>query len=463
MDLFPEAPQSDTHAPAAATPPIAPVAQSLEERIARLEGQIQRLEGAISYSQGAHGVDSGLDLDLSEELPVPEGLNFKLEDLVRTVIKNKASDLHIKAHAPPTVRLDGKLIPIGDAPLSEEAARYLVLSALPPRKRTPLGYLREVDHAYVCFGVRFRVNVFLERGKLSAAFRMINNTVPGFDQLGLPASIEKLALNQDGLVLITGPAGSGKSTTLASVIDWINHNRRTHIVTIEDPIEFHHEDAKAFISQREVGTDTTSFKEALKQALRQDPNVIMMGEMRDAETIMTAVTAAETGHLVLSTLHTPNTVQAIDRIVDSFDGQTQKQVRLLLASCLRGIVSQKLLNRQDGRGRVPAVEVLVNTSTVASHILDGQTHEIYQYLQRGESEGMQTFTQSLLSLTERGLISYQEATQVADQKTEFRLASEQRTKSRPPIAAARKEERAPIPETPTNPSAGGSQDLLDML
>lgn len=443
MALFPE-----SQAPSTGPDP-------LQERVARLEQQLQRLEGALAY-QG-HGMDNGVELDLSEEMVRPPDLDFELEDLIRTVIKNRASDLHLKAHAPPTVRLDGKLVPIGDAPLSEEQARYLVLSALPPRKRSPLNYRREVDHAYVCFGVRFRVNAFLERGKVSAALRTINNSVPNFDDLGLPPVMEKLALLQDGLVLITGPAGSGKSTTLASVIDWINTNRRSHIVTIEDPIEFHHEDRKAFISQREVGTDTSSFKEALKQALRQDPNVIMLGEMRDAETIMTAVTAAETGHLVLSTLHTPNTVQAIDRIVDSFEGQTQKQVRLLLASCLRGVVSQKLLNRQDGRGRIPAVEVLVNTSTVASHILDGQTQEIYQYLQRGESEGMQTFTQSLLDLTERGLISYQEANQVADQKTEFRLASEQRQQqARTPVAPLRR-------ELPPQPSAAGSQDLLDML
>lgn len=431
---------------------------SLQARVERLEQQIQRLEGALAYN--GHTLESAVEVDLAQQMKRPQGLDFELEDLVRTVIKNRASDLHLKANAPPTVRLDGKLVPIGESPLTEDQARYLVLSALPPRKRSPLSYQREVDHAYVCFGVRFRVNAFLERGKISAALRMINNSVPGFDDLGLPPVLEKLALLQDGLVLITGPAGSGKSTTLASVVDWINSNRRSHIVTIEDPIEFHHDDRKAFISQREVGTDTASFKEALKQALRQDPNVIMLGEMRDAETIMTAVTAAETGHLVLSTLHTPNTVQAIDRIVDSFEGQTQKQVRLLLASCLRGIVSQKLLNRQDGRGRIPAVEVLINTSTVASHILDGQTHEIYQYLQRGESEGMQTFTQSLLDLTERGLISYEEANQVADQKTEFRLASEQRRQqARTPVAPLGRE--LPVPHHPSK--SGGSQDLLDML
>lgn len=442
MELFPISPQPE---------PQQPHTQPAEtDRIARLEERILRLEQMVTSGGGQHDASTVVELPMSETLTPPPGLNFSLEDLVRTVIKNRASDLHLKPHAPPTVRLDGGLIPIGDRPLSEEECNYLVLSSLPPRKRIPLTRLREVDHAYVAFGVRFRLNAFLERGHLSAAFRRINNTVPNFGDLGLPPVLERLASFQDGLVLITGPAGAGKSTTLASVVDWINEHRRAHIVTIEDPIEYHHQDKTAYISQREVGTDTTSFTEALKQALRQDPNVIMLGEMRDAETIMTAVTAAETGHLVLSTLHTPNTVQAIDRIVDSFGGQTQQQVRMLLASCLRGVVSQKLINRQDGRGRVPAVEVLVNTSTIASHILDGQTHEIYQYIQRGESEGMQTFTQSLITLLDRGIINYQDATQVAERKTELRLAKEQRRVAGHP---AREAPRAGKPEG----------DLLDLL
>lgn len=436
MELFPELPL--------------PQPQPDEtQRLDRIEERLLRLEQMISVGAGSHEATAHVELPMSENLPPPFGLNFSLDDLVRTVIKNRASDLHLKPNAPPTVRLDGTLVPIGDRPLTDEECNFLVLSALPPRKRIPLTRLHAVDHAYVAFGVRFRLNAFLERGNLSAAFRRINNTVPSFQDLGLPPVLERLAAAQDGLVLITGPAGAGKSTTLASVVDWINDNRRAHIVTIEDPIEFHHQDKTAYISQREVGTDTTSFTEALKQALRQDPNVIVLGEMRDAETIMTAVTAAETGHLVLSTLHTPNTVQAIDRIVDSFAGHTQQQVRMLLASSLRGIVSQKLLNRQDGRGRVPAVEVLINTSTIASHILDGQTQEIYQYIQRGESDGMQTFTQSLISLLDRGTISYQDATQVAEQKTELRLAREQRRLTKAP--------------TPSRPSASPSADILDQL
>ncbi len=441
--------------PTTTSEPEPPKASRLEERLERLEERLHRMEHRATVGPRDSG-EGAFAVDLSEEMVPPSSLNFRLEDLMRTVIKNRASDLHIKPNSPPTVRVEGRLIPIGDRPLTAEESAYLVLSCLPPRKRVPLSHLQEVDHAYVCFGVRFRLNAFLERGHVTAAFRMINSSVPTFHDLGLPPVLERLASLQDGLVLITGPAGSGKSTTLASVVDWINDNRRVHVVTIEDPIEFHHTDRTAYISQREIGTDTTSFVEALKQALRQDPNVIMLGEMRDAETIMTAVTAAETGHLVLSTLHTPNTVQAIDRVVDSFKGHTQKQIRLLLASCLRGVVSQKLINRTDGRGRIPAVEVLMNTSTVASHILDGQTQEIYQYIQRGESEGMQTFNQSLISLLDRGLINYQDATQVADRKTELRLAGEQRRLSRSGPASE-------PPQASQAPTQSPDGDYLDFL
>lgn len=456
MELFPEDPQ-----PISTSPSWGQRISELEQRLARLEAQPPATSSQAQprVTPRVEEVNSHalLDIDLSENLMPPQGMNFTLDDLLRTVIKNRASDLHIKPFAPPTVRLEGELVPIGERKLTPEQCRFLVLSALPPLKRAPLASLQEVDHAHVSMGVRFRMNAFLERGHFTAAFRMVNSTVPSFQELGLPAVLARLASLQDGLVLITGPAGSGKSTTLAAVVDWINDNRRCHVVTIEDPIEYHHQDKTAFVTQREVGTDTTSFVEALKQALRQDPNVIMLGEMRDRETIMTAVTAAETGHLVLSTLHTPNTVQAIDRIVDSFDGHVQRQVRMLLAGCLRGVVSQKLLNRQDGKGRVPAVEVLVNTSTVASHILDGQTQEIYQYIQRGANEGMQTFNQSLIALLDRGLISYQDAAQVAERKTELRLAREQRVKRAPAAPAP------PRPQPAERPAAPTSDNILDLL
>lgn len=456
MDLFPEEPSLTLKTP---DPRILERLEKLEERLDQMESEAQSAPAPAAAKSSEYWA---VDIDMSEELVRPAGMNFCLDDLLRTVIKNRASDLHIKPHAPPTVRLEGQLVAIGEQSLTPEQCRYLVLSALPPRKREPLGALKEVDHAYVSLGVRFRMNAFLERGNFTAALRMVNSSVPSFQELGLPPVLSRLASLHDGLVLITGPAGSGKSTTLAAVIDWINQNRRTHVVTIEDPIEYHHRDKTAFITQREVGTDTVSFLEALKQALRQDPNVIMVGEMRDAETIMTAVTAAETGHLVLSTLHTPNTVQAVDRIVDSFDGHVQKQIRMLLSTCLRGVVSQKLLNRQDGRGRIPAVEVLVNTPTVASHILDGQTNEIYQYLQRGGSDGMQTFNQSLIALLDRGIVSYQDACQVADRKTELRLAREQRVQRQPPPQARPQAQPQP-PSGQSQAPKPSSDNILDLL
>jgi len=395
--------------------------QQLEDRIVRQERELQGLRSprpavTVSVEEGSRGIFTG-------EVVRPPELQFTLDDLLRVVINYNASDLHIKANAPPTVRLNGELVPIGDRPLTEQESLYLVMSSIPKEKRSKLNTIREIDAAYVSRGVRFRLNAFLERGRVSAAFRMVSTQIPNFEALGLPPVLARLSNMYNGLVLVTGPAGSGKSTTLAAVVDWINRNRRAHVVTIEDPIEYYHNDIHSFVSQREVGTDTQSFAEALRQALRQDPNVIMVGEMRDTETILTAVTAAETGHLVLSTLHTPNTVQSIDRILDTFSGDQQKQIRMLLSSCLRGVVSQKLLQRIDGKGRVPAVEVLVCTSTVQSLILEGNTKEIYPYIQQGGSEGMQTFTHSLTRLLEQGLVTREEAAFHAEQSTEFRLAN----------------------------------------
>lgn len=395
--------------------------RQLERRVESHEHELENLRrsGGAPLRRGHHVEGPGLRLSLER----PAELAFSLDQLLAVVINYGASDLHIKAGAPPTVRLHGELVPIGERALTDQDALYLVLSSIPADKRARLNDIQEIDHAYVSKGVRFRLNAFLERGRVSAAYRMVSSNVPSFEALGLPPVMARLANLYNGMVLVTGPAGSGKSTTLAALIDWINRNRRSHVVTIEDPIEYYHQDIHSFISQREVGTDTRSFVEALRQALRQDPNVIMVGEMRDVETILTAVTAAETGHLVLSTLHTPNTVQSIDRILDTFSGDQQKQIRMLLSSCLRGVISQKLLQRSDGKGRVPAVEVLVCTATIQSLILEGNTKEIYPYIQQGASEGMQTFTASLTRLLEQGLVTREEAMFHAEQTTEFRLAS----------------------------------------
>ena len=363
--------------------------------------------------------------DADIEVPATsENLGYELSDVLGVVVQNNASDLHIKVGVPPMVRLHGELVPVGQAALASNDAKALVFSSMTKAQRRQLLSGHEVDFAYACDGARYRVNAFMERGNVSAAFRMLRTDIATLDTLGLPEVLKKLAMSNNGIILVTGPAGSGKSTTLAAMLDYINENRKCHVVTIEDPIEFFHKDKMSIITQREVGLDTPSFVEALRMSLRQDPNVIMVGEMRDAETMMTAVTAAETGHLVLSTLHTPNAVQAVDRIIDTFSGDLQRQFRLLLSSSLRGVVSQKLLLRADSAGRVAATEIMVNTPTISSLILEGKTNEIYPFIQQGSNDGMQTFTQSMLQLYNDGLITKEEGLSHADQPTEFRMGLE---------------------------------------
>ncbi len=371
-------------------------------------------------------------IEQAEEAPeeaISEDLGYDLGDILQVVVKHGASDLHLKAGTPPTVRLHGDLVPVGNQILSPEDARGLIMSAMTKNQRALLNAGKEVDFAYACDGARFRVNAFLERGNVSAAFRMLRTDIPPIDSLGLPPVVKKLASLHNGLILVTGPAGSGKSTTLAAVIDYINTTRKAHVVTVEDPIEFFHKDKMSLITQREVGADTSTFAEALRMSLRQDPNVIMVGEMRDPETIMMAVTAAETGHLVLSTLHTPNATQAVDRILDTFTGDMQRQFRLLLANSLRGVMSQKLVTRAEGKGRALAAEVMIVTPTISSLILEGKTEDIYPYIKEGSNDGMQTFTQSLLQLYNDGVITKEEGLFYADQPTEFRMGVEGATTS----------------------------------
>ncbi len=365
----------------------------------------------------------------AEEEDGPVHLPFGLEDLLRVMIKHGASDLHIKSGSAPTVRLHGDLLPIGKEPLTEAQTRKLVFSVLSPERRRKLKRHKEVDFATLLGKTRFRVHAFYERNNLSAAYRLLSSELPAFEELGLPPVLRKLATMNNGLILVTGPAGQGKSTTLAAIVDYINTHRKVHVVTIEDPIEYFHHDKMSFITQREVGPDTLSFSDGLRQALRQDPNVILVGEMRDAETITTAVSAAETGHLVLSTLHTPNTVQAVDRIIDSFPADSQKQIRSQLSKSLRAVLSQRLLVRRDGKGRIPSVEVMVCTPAISSYILEGRTEEIYPLMDRGASEGMQTFAQSMLQLYQKGLITKDEALYHSDMAGEFRMAAEGHTTS----------------------------------
>ncbi|MFP4496653.1 MAG: type IV pilus twitching motility protein PilT [Vulcanimicrobiota bacterium] len=349
---------------------------------------------------------------------------FDIKELLQVMVTHEASDLHLKEGSPPMVRIHGDLYPVGDESLTARETREMVFDICKPSQKIILDNGREVDFAYSYREGRFRINAYWQKSTLSASVRMIKEKIPTFESLNLPSSIKNLMAHKHGLVLVTGPTGSGKSTTLAAMINYLNENKAIHIVSIEDPIEYIHTHKRALITQREVGADTLSFKMALKYSLRQDPNVILIGEMRDPETIMIAAQAAETGHFVLSTLHTPNTVQAITRVTDVFDEDSQKQIRLLLASNLRGIVSQRLLSRVDGKGRVPIVEIMINTPTIASLILEGEVNEIYKYINEGATLGMQTMNQSLYYSYKEGLISYEDALANSDHPTELRMSLE---------------------------------------
>jgi len=401
----------------------------IDEARERVKGIQAPVQVAMPGAGAIAPITGELILTRDEIIKAPDttDLGFELDDLLQVMIKHEASDLHLKSGSPPTVRMDGELIPVGSQVLNDEECKKLVLSAMNAAQRGLMAQRLEVDFAYAIPDARFRVNAFLQKQSISASFRLLRTVIPTVEELHLPEVLKKLCDYSHGLILITGPAGCGKSTTLAAMVNYINENKKLHIVTIEDPIEFIHQDKLSIITQREIGTDTESFPVALKQSLRQDPNVILIGEMRDPETIMTAAIAAETGHLVLSTLHTPNTIQAINRIIDVFSGDTQKQFRLLLSNTLRGIVSQRLLTRIDETGRIPAVEVLVATPTISSLILEEKTGDIYSHMAQGQTDGMQTFTNSLTELYEQGIVSKEEAMYHSDQPTEFRLAIEGHT------------------------------------
>ncbi|MGD1075790.1 MAG: PilT/PilU family type 4a pilus ATPase, partial [Thermodesulfovibrionales bacterium] len=297
---------------------------------------------------------------------------MEINELLKMAIAQEASDLHIKVGSPPILRIAGELIPLhSEGRTSQQDAMKIAFSVMSPGQRETFKKKNELDLAYSVPGLgRFRCNVFIQRGTIGSVFRLIPMKIPTFEELTLPESLKKMSLEERGLIIVTGTTGSGKSTTLASMIDYINSNRTSNIITIEDPIEYLHRDKKSIVNQREVGTDTESFGKALRSALRQDPDVILVGEMRDFETIQTALTAAETGHLVFSTLHTIDAMETVNRIIAVFPPYQHKQVRIQLSSVIKGIVSMRLMPRADGRGRVPAVEVLIATATIKDSILD---------------------------------------------------------------------------------------------
>ena len=336
--------------------------------------------------------------------------DLDLEGALRAMIAMGASDLHITTGAPPTVRLDGRLIALeGFSTIYADQIQRAMYAILTQRQREEFEANLELDFAHAVRGVaRFRVNMYQQRDSLGAAFRVIPYEIKPLEELGVPSVVANFAGLPRGLVLVTGPTGSGKSTTLAAIIDLANRTRSDHIMTVEDPIEFLHRHKKSLINQREVGADTLSFANALKHVLRQDPDIILVGELRDLETISVALTAAETGHLVFGTLHTQDAAQTVDRIIDVFPAHQQDQIRTQLAAALQGVVSQTLCKRANGRGRVVATEVMLATPAIRNLIREGKTHQIYSAMQAGSSHGMHTLDQHLADLVRTSRISYEE-------------------------------------------------------
>jgi twitching motility protein PilT len=361
--------------------------------------------------QGGSAVQREEDRILATTMPAvgvsDAGMALHIDDLLRYAVSVGASDLHLTAQMPASIRLHGAIRPIEGCPkLGNETIRDMIFGILPASQRERFEAELELDASHSIAGVgRFRVNVSMQRGTVAAALRPIPHEMPTFDSLGIPDTIKSFTELRRGLVLVTGPTGSGKSTTLASLIDIINRTKPLHIITVEDPIEFLHNHKRSIINQREIGEDTFSFAESLRRVLRQDPDVILVGELRDLETISTALTAAETGHLVFATLHTQDAPQTVDRIIDVFPTSQQEQIRVMLAATLEGVVTQQLILNSDGTGRIACCEVLVCTSAVRNLIRSSKTHQIYSLMQTGGSYGMQTMEQGLAQLVRDGLIS----------------------------------------------------------
>ncbi len=349
----------------------------------------------------------------------------KVDDLLQDMVEHNASDLFLKAGQRPCMRVDGDIVMTDYSEMTMDETHSIALQLMTEEQAEFFGQTSEMDLAVGVRGVgRFRVNVFRQRGSTGLVFRYVSNPSFSFDELNLPLAVRDLAERRRGMALVTGTTGSGKSTTLAAIIHHINHMRKCHIVTVEDPIEFLHQDELAIINQREVGFDTKSFNEALRHVLRQSPDVILIGEMRDLETISTSIAAAETGHLVLSTLHTIDAVQTVERIINYFPAYLHPQIRLELSLSLNGVISQRLLPLASGKGRIPAVEVMMVTSTIRKLLHEGKTLELPQHIEAGHNTGMQTFNQSLLQLYRTKRIKMEDALLYATSPDEFRLMAD---------------------------------------
>lgn len=348
---------------------------------------------------------------------------MKIEDYLKLLVEREGSDLHLKYGRPPLMRIKGDLFPTEFPPLTKKDLEEMLLPMLTDIQRNKLEEERELDFSFFVEGLaRFRGNIFYQLGNLGAVFRAIPVDIKTVDELGLPSVLKEIVLKNSGIILITGPTGCGKSTTLAALIDYLNENLNEHIITIEDPVEFVYRDKKCTINQREIGSDTRSFSEALRRALRQDPDIILVGEMRDPETIQIAMTAAETGHLVLSTLHTNDAKQSIDRIIDTFQPEQQHQVRMQLAMTLVAIVSQKLVKRSDGSGRIAVVEIMINTPTIKKLIEEGKTGQIDRAIaESAELYKMQTINQHLFELVREGILTKEDALETSNNPNDLRI------------------------------------------
>jgi twitching motility protein PilT len=359
------------------------------------------------------------------EMVMSEQETLDINELLKSSAAYKASDLHVKVGNPPVIRVDGRLHPMPKIRrITQEDVMKMSFSVMNDAQKEKFKRSSEIDIAYSVPGLgRFRVNIFQQRGTIGMVFRLIPVKIQTLQELTLPKTLESLSLKPRGLILVTGTTGSGKSTTLAAMIHHINQNRTSHIITVEDPIEYLHRDVKSIVNQREVGSDTLSFGAALKSALRQDPDVIMVGEMRDFETIETALVAAETGHLVMSTVHTVDATETVNRIISVFPPYQQKQIRLQMAGVLQGIISMRLVPKSDDKGRVPATEVLVATNRVKECIVDkDRTHELTDIIASGYTQyGMQSFDQALMMLFKKNLITYEEALRQSSRPDDFAL------------------------------------------
>jgi twitching motility protein PilT len=412
LTAAPAAPLIVAAVPAAAPAPVSPVPASQQSPAHEVPSTAPPAVSAFAAHPTSlpekPAAESGGARIGAEDTSLDSGF---LSDLLIETLDRGCSDLHLTVGAPPTVRQHGSLMPMEDrAVLTPNTLTKVLYAILSQKQREKFEEELELDFAYSVPGrARFRVNIYRQKDALGAAFRLIPYEIKPLEDLGVPPAVSNFAMLPRGFVLITGPTGSGKSTTLAAVVDLANRNRRDHIMSVEDPIEFLHEHKSCLVNQREVGEDTHSFKNALKHVLRQDPDIILVGEMRDLETIEIALTAAETGHLVMATLHTQDAAQTIDRVIDVFPPHQQQQVRTQLAGAIQGVVCQQLIKTADGKGRVVATEVLVATPAIRNLIREGKTHQIYSAMQAGAKHGMATMDQHLAELVKKGKVTYDAA------------------------------------------------------